>query len=142
MKNDSENKGSMISDVDLAFRILKQRGEPVYFRELIEEILRPKAVPANQWNRAAAAIYTQLNLDTRFNYLGEGRWGLHSGHLAPAVRRVIFIKRFSSKLELPRGSKTRLRLVRGENAGSAARYLELAEWRPKGEEENGDNEEE
>lgn len=136
MKNNRDFEISNISEVDLAFNIMKQRGEPIYFRELIEEILRLKPVPAEQWSRAAAAIYTQLNLDTRFNYLGEGRWTLRSGHPGKTLRRILLVKRFDHKGELTRGVKTRLRLVGTREEGSAVtRHLELVEWRGKEEDD-------
>jgi len=127
-----------ISEVDLAWRILKQKGEPMYFRDLIEEILRLKPVPAEQWSRAAAAIYTQLNLDPRFSYLGEGRWSLRVSQPAEKKmpRRIRFIKSLSGRKELLPGTRTRLRLLsRRETGSGVARYLELVEWRGKEEEE-------
>lgn len=136
MKNDREFDITEMSEVDLAFHILKQRGEPVYFRELIEEILRVKPVASEQWSRAAAAIYTQLNLDTRFSYLGEGRWTLRSGQPGKTPRRIVLIKHLSNKGELPRGVKTRLRLTTPREDGSGlARHLELVEWRSKEEDD-------
>lgn len=136
MKSDREFNVSEMSEVDLAFNILKQHGEPIYFRELIEEILRVKPVAQEQWSRAAAAIYTQLNLDTRFSYLGEGRWTLRSGQPSKTLRRITLIKRFSNKGEFPRGVKTRLRLMAPREEGSGlARHLELVEWRSKEEDD-------
>lgn len=136
MKSEKEYDISEMSEVDLAFHILKQREDPVYFRELIEEILSVKPVPSEQWSRAAAAIYTQLNLDTRFSYLGEGRWTLRSGQPTKTLRRITLIKRLSNKGELTRGVKTRLRLIDPREEGSSlVRHLELVEWRSKDEED-------
>lgn len=66
-----------MSEVDLAYRILKEKGQPMYYRTLIEEVFAVKS-PNGDLILAIAAVHTQINLDTRFIYLGQGQWGLKS----------------------------------------------------------------
>jgi DNA-directed RNA polymerase subunit delta len=107
-----------MSEVDVAYHILKQAGQPVYFRELIEEVLRIKPVGSENWSRTAAAIYTQLNLDTRFSYQGKGKWGLRSvvpGKKLP--RRIKLIGKGADGLYSGRGRRLRLLVRRGDGLG-------------------------
>ncbi len=64
-----------MSEVDLAFHILKAKSQPMYYRTLIEEVFRVKPYSGDEV-LAIAAVHTQINLDTRFIYLGQGQWGL------------------------------------------------------------------
>lgn len=66
-----------MSEVDLAFHILKEKGQPMYYRTLIDEVFEVKPYSGDQV-LAIAAVHTQINLDTRFIYLGQGQWGLKS----------------------------------------------------------------
>ncbi|MGI6649430.1 MAG: DNA-directed RNA polymerase subunit delta [Bacillota bacterium] len=109
MRGDREINLAKMSEVDLAYHILKQRGQPVYFRELIEEILRIKSVGPDNWSKAAAAIYTRLNLDTRFSYQGQGKWSLRAVGPGKMPRRIRLIKKTGSTIP---GSGRRLRLSR------------------------------
>jgi len=113
MRNDRDNNLARMSEVDLAYNILKQAGQPVYFRELIEEVLRIKPVGAENWSRTAAAIYTQLNLDTRFSYQGQGKWSLRSAAPGKAPRRILLIKKGTEGLS-PRGRRLRLLVRHGD----------------------------
>lgn len=110
MINDQDHSLTRMSEVDLAYHILKRAGQPVYFRELIEEVLRIKPVGTENWSRTAAAIYTQLNLDTRFSYQGKGKWSLRSAVPGKAPRRIRLISKGAAASFASRGR--RLRLVR------------------------------
>lgn len=84
---------------DVANYILEQRGQPMHFRDLIEEIIKIKPVNMENWPKTAAAIYTQLNLDTRFSYQGEGKWSLRVFEKRPVSRRRIrLVKKTKGKL--------------------------------------------
>lgn len=65
-----------MSVTDLAYSILKNRGAAVSFKELIAEIMRVKAMGAENRGRLAAQIHTEINLDSRFLHQGSGEWGL------------------------------------------------------------------
>ena len=62
--------------VDLAYRILKERKTDVYFRDLLSEVLTAKMVPSYLMMQAMAELHTQINMDSRFAFKGQGKWGL------------------------------------------------------------------
>lgn len=64
------------AEVDIAYRILKESGEAIYFRELINQVLEIKARPIHSISYAISEIHTQINMDSRFVHLGKGMWGL------------------------------------------------------------------
>ncbi|MDT3700100.1 MAG: DNA-directed RNA polymerase subunit delta [Thermincola sp.] len=65
-----------MSEADLAHAILKAKGAPLYFRDLIEEVMALKPLPGKKREHIMAGIHTELNLDGRFFYVGKGVWGL------------------------------------------------------------------
>jgi len=76
-----------MSEVDLAYHILKGKGQPMYYRTLIEEVFKVKPYSGDQI-LAIAALHTQINLDTRFIYLGQGQWGLKSWVPTKSYRKI------------------------------------------------------
>lgn len=71
---------------DIAYRILKLKGEPVYFRDLISEVLSIKPVHGVDLGHQMASVHTELNLDNRFVFLGGGMWSLREIN-APARQK-------------------------------------------------------
>lgn len=65
-----------MSVTDLAFYILKNRGQSLHFKELIAEIMRVKAISQENPGRLIAQMHTEINLDSRFLHQGSGEWGL------------------------------------------------------------------
>ena len=62
------------TEADIAYEVLKANGNPMHYHNLIEEVLRHLGI-SQEAIRIAAAL-TQINLDTRFTFLGRGEWGL------------------------------------------------------------------
>ena len=62
------------TEADIAYDVLKAHGNPMHYHNLIEEVLRRLGI-SQEATRIAAAL-TQINLDTRFLFLGRGEWGL------------------------------------------------------------------
>jgi len=62
--------------VDLAFEILKTANEPMYYRDLIQEIGRIRGFSEEKINEVIAQIYTEINIDGRFACVGSNVWGL------------------------------------------------------------------
>ncbi|MHB1653195.1 MAG: DNA-directed RNA polymerase subunit delta [Desulfitobacteriaceae bacterium] len=63
-----------LSGTDSAFELLQTSGHPMHYRELIEAVLhRLELTPDPE---QISAVLTQINLDTRFAYSGQGEWGL------------------------------------------------------------------
>ncbi|AFQ46390.1 DNA-directed RNA polymerase subunit delta [Desulfosporosinus meridiei] len=74
------------TEADIAYEVLKTQGNPMHYQNLIEVVLQrlgisPEAI------RVAAAL-TQINLDTRFTFLGKGEWGLKVWEPAKTSRRA------------------------------------------------------
>jgi DNA-directed RNA polymerase subunit delta len=62
------------SDVDIAYEILAAQGRPMYYYDLIREVLSRQELPLDPTH--ISSVLTQINLDTRFSYLSKGEWGL------------------------------------------------------------------
>lgn len=60
------------SEADWAIEIMKEKGEPVFYDELV------KAIAARMKKEATVpvmtSIYTRINLDSRLAYQGDGFW--------------------------------------------------------------------
>ena len=67
-----------MSEVDLAYRILTDSGKdnPIFFKDLILEILDKKNKSVQNEAVAISEVYTMINMDSRFQHLGDGKWGL------------------------------------------------------------------
>jgi DNA-directed RNA polymerase subunit delta len=65
-----------VSEVELAYEILRQKGQAMYFRNLITEALENKGRKIYSLSHAIAEVHTQINMDSRFVHMGKGMWGL------------------------------------------------------------------
>ena len=67
-----------ISEVDLAYQILSESGKenPLYFKKWIREIIARKNMTVQNEAAAISEIYTMINMDSRFQHIGDGVWGL------------------------------------------------------------------
>ncbi|MBU7007333.1 DNA-directed RNA polymerase subunit delta [Phosphitispora fastidiosa] len=71
-----EQYSPYMSEADLAHAILKAAGAPLYFRDLLEQVMAIKPVSGRDREHIMAGIHTDLNLDGRFIHVGKGVWGL------------------------------------------------------------------
>lgn len=62
------------SEADWAYEIIEEKGGPIFYRELVEEIADRMKKPKNA--KTLASIYTRINLDHRLVHIGEGYWNL------------------------------------------------------------------
>ena len=71
------------SEVDVAYYILSQAGEKMYYKDLVLDVIEKthKSLSA-----AISEVYTLINMDSRFHYEGEGQWGLTEWN-PPEVKR-------------------------------------------------------
>ena len=77
------------TEADIAYEVLKAHGNPMHYQNLIEEVLRRLGI-SQEAIRIAAAL-TQINLDTRFSFLGRGEWGLKVWEPAKIPKRTASI---------------------------------------------------
>lgn len=59
---------------DAAYAVLKSQGQPMDVQDLLDEALTRLGVDREA--RVAARLYTDINLDSRFQYRGGSAWGL------------------------------------------------------------------
>ena len=64
------------SETDVAYYILSKKGEPIYYKDLVTEVIKKKAKPVQSLSRAISEVYTQINMDSRFHHVGKSMWGL------------------------------------------------------------------
>lgn len=62
--------------VDLAFMVLKAVNTPMYYRDLMQEVAKQRGLNAAESNDVIAQLYTEINIDGRFAYVGTNLWGL------------------------------------------------------------------
>ncbi len=74
------------TEADIAYEVLKAHGNPMHYHSLIEEVLKRLGI-SQEAIRIAAAL-TQINLDTRFTFLGRGEWGLKVWETAKIPKRL------------------------------------------------------
>lgn len=74
----TENNYDNITEVDLAYQILTDSGKdnPIHYKTLILDILKLKNKPTQNEAAAISEVYTMINMDSRFQHLGKGLWGL------------------------------------------------------------------
>ncbi len=70
----SVNQGPKSSEVDIAFELLQAQGSSKNYHDLIVEVLTRLDLPIDATR--ISAVLTQINLDTRFAYAGQGEWSL------------------------------------------------------------------
>lgn len=64
------------SEIEVAYGILRQAGQAMYFRDLISKVLEDSNQRVYSLAHAMSEIHTQINMDSRFVHMGKGMWGL------------------------------------------------------------------
>ena len=64
------------TETDVAYYILSKKGEPIYYKDLVTEVIKKKAKPVQSLSHAISEVYTQINMDSRFHHMGGSMWGL------------------------------------------------------------------
>lgn len=65
-----------MSLIEIAHAILTDKKQAVSFQELVQEIADLQQVSVEEIQFKLPQFYTDLNVDGRFNSLGDNRWGL------------------------------------------------------------------
>ena len=66
------------SEVDVAYYILTQSGEKMYYKDLVLDVIEKTHKPVQSLSAAISEVYTLINMDSRFHYEGEGQKKLES----------------------------------------------------------------
>lgn len=75
-----------MSETDIAYHILTEKKEAMHYKTLITEVIEAKHKPVQSLAMAISEIYTMMNMDSRFHYEGESKWGL-TEWVPPEVKR-------------------------------------------------------
>lgn len=65
-----------MSALEVAYQILKEKKSEQYFRDWLKEALVKKNTPDYLMVQSMAELHTQINMDSRFEFKGQGKWGL------------------------------------------------------------------
>ena len=74
------------SEVDVAYHVLTQAGQTMYYKDLVLDVIDKKRKPVQSLSAAISEVYTLINMDSRFQYEGDGQWGLTEWN-PPETRR-------------------------------------------------------
>ncbi len=91
-----------MTEVDLAYQILNDAGKdnPIYYKDLILDILKKKNKSTQNEAAAISEVYTMINMDSRFQYNPEKKkWGLTEWD-PPEVK-----KRRAAKLQMDKSEE-------------------------------------
>ncbi len=91
----SLSKKDKPTEADIAYEVLKAQGNPMHYQNLIEQVLQRLGI-SQEAIRIAAAL-TQINLDTRFTFLGRGEWGLKVWEPSKTPRRLSSVANLINK---------------------------------------------
>ncbi len=81
-----EKDYSHTSEVDVAYQVLSQEANMMYYKDLVMKVIELKRKPVQSLSAAISEVYTLINMDSRFHYEGEGQWGLTEWN-PPEVKR-------------------------------------------------------
>ena len=85
---ENKKKVAALSETDIAYQILREHKAPMHYRELIIAVLDRMGQDTAISGSRLAQIHTEINLDSRFDFLGKGMWGLQAWAPKPANRSV------------------------------------------------------
>ena len=74
------------SEVDVAYDTLSQKGETMYYNDLVMEGIETTHPPVQSLSGSIAEVYTLINMDSRFQHAGQSMWGLTEWN-PPEVKR-------------------------------------------------------
>ncbi|MEM5767828.1 MAG: DNA-directed RNA polymerase subunit delta [Bacillota bacterium] len=79
-----------MSEADLAYQVLKQNGQPKYYKDLIVDVLTTKGRGVTDpQGTLISGVYTQITMDSRFVHLGKGIWGLAEWYPQRGISRLV-----------------------------------------------------
>ena len=100
------------SEVDVAYYILSQAGETMYYKALVMEVIEKKCKPVQSMSEAISEVYTLINMDSRFHYEGKGQWGLTEWN-PPEVKRTHSSSRTTGGASSSKTVRRREKLLEG-----------------------------
>ena len=104
------------TETDIAYYILSKKGAPIYYKDLVTEVIKKKAKPVQSLSRAISEVYTQINMDSRFQHMGKSMWGLTEWN-PPDVKRSSSSSGGSSSTTAAKSTRRREKLLEGIQEG-------------------------
>ena len=89
LKQFSQEQVLEMSLIELAYELLVEKNEPLFFNDLVDEIVAIKGSTREQVVDRIAQFYTDLNIDGRFISLGDNRWGLKTWYPVDQVEEEV-----------------------------------------------------
>jgi len=79
-----------LSVTDIAYQILKDRREPMKYKDLVEHVLATRGIKAGQdLAKTKAKVHTEISLDNRFLSQSGGMCGLREWSVKPLAYKVL-----------------------------------------------------
>lgn len=100
-----------INSLDYVYRMLKEKGQPIHYSEILDEVYAKFFSHEGDAIRAKARFYTWMNLDPRFAGMGKGYWGLRQWAPAKGSRRLPLLSLLHKTVEYDDSSPKTLRKV-------------------------------
>ncbi len=98
------------SETDVAYYVLNLANKPIYFKDLVMEVIEKKCKPVQSLSAAISEVYTLINMDSRFQYTGNGLWGLTEWN-PPETKRSNNISTSSTSKSKANASRRRTKLL-------------------------------
>ena len=100
------------TETDIAYYILSKKGEPIYYKDLVTDVIKKKAKPVQSLSRAIAEVYTQINMDSRFHHVGGSMWGLTEWN-PPETKRSSSSSGSAASTSAAKSTRRREKLLEG-----------------------------
>ena len=100
------------SEMDVAYHVLLQKGEPIFYKDLVMKVIELKRKPVQSLSAGIAEVYTLVNMDSRFHYEGDGLWGLTEWN-PPEVKRTHGARASAASRTASKNSRRREKLLEG-----------------------------
>ena len=101
------------SEVDVAYYILTLANKPIFYKDLIMEVIEKKCKPGQSLSAAISEVYTLINMDSRFQYTGDGMWGLTEWNPPETKRSTVVSTSSGSSKSKAISSRRRTKLLEG-----------------------------
>ena len=100
------------SEVDVAYDTLSQKGETMYYKDLVMEVIEKTHKPVQSLSGSIAEVYTLINMDSRFQHAGQSMWGLTEWN-PPEVKRTHSSSRTTGGASSSKTVRRREKLLEG-----------------------------
>ena len=104
------------TEMDVAYDILTKKGEPMYYKDLVLDVIKKKQKPMQSPSHTISEVYTQINMDSRFQHMGKSMWGLTEWN-PPDVKRSSSSSGGSSSTTAAKSTRRREKLLEGIQEG-------------------------